>query len=404
MNNHYNKIFELVSPCGSDEDFIDNIISKASMSKTKATMQSSSAERLTAKEFTAMKPERTRFSINPMYAMSAGLVAIVTVSALVINLWGNSGDFVPSQAGETPELTEQIVPRIAGGEVTAVEAKPIDENPGEPLDPDIIAAMPEIPEAAFRTESPYNLTFTERYCDESDLEIITLLGDDRNFFIQFRVRTPSDFERYFRGDSLVSPSLVPRLPLDELEYDHNNDSFSGYDGFSGYGYGTSVKHNGEQVYFLTFDFSFSPRDTITLSGIECDFDFPSIGKGTFVLNYTPSKTVVKKLDEGANFRGNVIESVAISQYAVSLFLDGSIRNVHLSDVESTDVKIKYSDGSQIDFDSEWHSPCFFVGSVTPADRWFMTVATVASRYRDEIDITSLEAVIIDGVEYTFIID
>jgi hypothetical protein len=186
MNNKYKQIFELVSPVGSDDDFIREVVERA--------------------EQVTIARSRTA---NPMYALSAALVAVVVLSALVINLFDNNNSNNP---------TNSIVPLASNG---------IGEEIGTPaatattLDPD----------------NPYNLQIAVNTFENWEVEIVNIWGSENNMFVLIEFSIAGSFiesvEKFYR--------LYPGVQFwgtlfDRGEYEHT------------YGYHSDIYVNNGKVY------------------------------------------------------------------------------------------------------------------------------------------------------------
>jgi hypothetical protein len=113
MKNNFEKIFELNSPKGSDDDFIRGIVREAE------------------KEIPAK-----RFAVNPMYALSGALVLFVAVAAFGVFAFGNIGGddgnplLVPHTDGAQGAVTTERMPPESTQESRPTEELPIQRLSG----------------------------------------------------------------------------------------------------------------------------------------------------------------------------------------------------------------------------------------------------------------------------------
>ena len=188
---NFRQIFETVSPRGSDEDFIEKVIQKSKQSE-------------------GLPMRKLKF--NPMYGLSAALVAIVSVAGLVVlslNVGYTDEDIIPkassgalnsSRESRESETTDAVTDDSTFPESARTIFMPASEPGGE-----VVAVL--VPELV-KVEATNGKT---GFCYQSDLDGYGYLPTSQEDAVDYMRRTTSEI---YPGVFVSEERVIPVYAID----------------------------------------------------------------------------------------------------------------------------------------------------------------------------------------------
>ncbi|MCL1903398.1 MAG: hypothetical protein FWF94_03160 [Oscillospiraceae bacterium] len=409
--NDYKKVFEIVSPTGDDERFIADIIKLAKNDNRR----------------------EIKHSQRPIYVLSAALVAVIVLAAVTISFFGNAGNNVPVDTA----------PKAADNDNMLYESKAVNA-----VNEDIaeFEEAVELEEAFDLKEldpyNPYNLEIKKNTFDDLDIRIADIRGDKNLMYVLVEVINDEYFTDIEELSALYPDADYWDYNVYSLEHAENPEIGSNEYTFNV----TNIVEEGR--FFWRFNISKQRKDSIPIVGKDINFIIYASKKGEllydadgiiagiykastvlhtlaakFTANYIPSSvyttefyqefeedTPVVGLYITESYVDSDIEKIEISEYTVSIygsergagwnhnydikFNDGTIATLHKT------YSIKYNMEKENLSDTEQNLEKYsFDGYVEE----FLDGRRLIRFYFDpdkSIDIKTIEAIIIDGVEYT----
>ena len=282
-NETFKKIFEAISPPGSDEEFISEVVRKSEYNAIKVTNR-------------------------PMYAVSAALLAIVVLAVAVINLFGGN-----------PRLTE---PLPGGGSLTANA----DGNLPQIEAFGVATATAEF-SGAGDSENPYNFKVIVNTFDDLEISVANISGTPKVMNVLLEAKSSQHFdsliefyERYpgIRFPSCdVTPTFLEFCDI-SCSYRYNGELFV-EDGKVYWELGISNINIGEEIELSVYQMdeskmlhSYSNRGaalhTIIPHAIQNSFI------AEFTANYEPSESFVTNFDAITG-----VNKIIVSDYSVEIY-------------------------------------------------------------------------------------
>lgn len=378
MKDNYKKIFEVVSPVGSDDDFISEIVRKAENESVKD------------------------FNQRPMYVLSAALVAVVVLAAVTIGLFGNAGneDYIAPVASESTDEVD------GNTETSETEVQEPSENQSDP-------------------DNLYNLTIRANTFEDLEIRIVDIHGDTNSMSVLIEAvvhdRYFTDIDDFY---ALYPGVTATRFGLNRNDFDENINSQETIMLFGGLGTGVTIFVQDGKFYW---NIDVSSND-IFLAGRSCEFVLYDINQdkvlgdsisknevyphaleniivAEFTANFKPIGFYVTEFAEETG-----LDKIEISDYTVNLYINRYFEKFCYDDdtVWDFDYNIKFTDGTtgvlyrnfranEIYGDVEsLSSGSYSLGSPGNEGGCFMQFTFARDK---NVDIKTIEAIIISGVEF-----
>jgi hypothetical protein len=401
MKDNYNKIFELISPAGSDDDFINEVVRKADEKIMKKSMMN-------------------------MYALSAALVMAIAIGAVGVYAFGalDNSMIAPSTSGESG--------------FTATNAPVLTDTSEKPVNPVI------------DPNNPFNWKVVENTFDNLEVSLVDIWGDTRTMYAEFEMSIPGwdipdidNFHYNFPGISERGFTPVREEVIKEWEANTGIrvSGFGSLEVRNGKVYGIGQISLSDTSLFIGEEFKFEilqycdkarEQRIRELDGTEhYNIDVErniaeSVFTATFTANYTPKEFTVFDFSDDNNRRisNGTVEKIEISHYeiAIDFIFDedvyfncdcASTTKDHDDDCSAWNnrffdrgMALKFTDGRVEAFIDDYNGksvPQYIqsgrFSGCNDGGSYSMAAINIPNELYKPLDISTIEAIIIDGVEF-----